>query len=283
MQPTSSPSGDPVGQRPADQDGAGTLVLTATNTYTGGTTISAGTLQIGNGGTTGSLAGNVTNNAALAFNRSDRVTFGGVDFRYRFGEPIGSGTTTLGGVNTYTGGTTITAGTLAGSATSFGSGAITDNAALVIDQPAEAAFANAINGTGSFTKQGAGRLNYTGTGTLSGATTVAAGLLSVNGSLANSAVTVLSGASLGGTGTVGATTIQSGGTIAPGNSIGTLQVNGALHPGVRLDLSGRSRSQHQRLRPHRRHWHGDLAKRRRAQRDQNPSPAIIGWARSTPC
>jgi uncharacterized protein with beta-barrel porin domain len=48
----------------------------------------------------------------------------------------------------------------------------------------------------------------------------------VNGSLANSAVTVQSGATLGGNGTVGATTIQSGGAIAPGNSIGTLHVNG---------------------------------------------------------
>jgi outer membrane autotransporter protein len=122
----------------------------------------------------------------------------------------------------------ISGGTLTGSATSFGSGAITDNAALVINQPTDAAFANVLNGSGSFTKSGAGRLNYTGTGTLSGPTSVTAGLLSVNGALASSAVTVASGASLGGNGTVGATTIQSGATIAPGNSIGTLHVNGAF-------------------------------------------------------
>ncbi|MFM9616301.1 hypothetical protein ACKI18_48615, partial [Streptomyces niveiscabiei] len=64
--------------------------------------------------------------------------------------------------------------------------------------------------------------------TLSGQTTVEAGKLSVNGSLANSAVTVLAGAALGGNGTVGSATIQSGGVIAPGNSIGTLSVNGNL-------------------------------------------------------
>ena len=51
--------------------GAGTLCLTASNTYSGGTTILGGTLEIGNGGTSGSIAGNVTDNAALAFNRSD--------------------------------------------------------------------------------------------------------------------------------------------------------------------------------------------------------------------
>jgi outer membrane autotransporter protein len=50
----------------------------------------------------------------------------------------------------------------------------------------------------------------------------------VNGAIASSAVTVATGATLGGTGTVGGTTIQSGGTLAPGNSIGTLNFNGNL-------------------------------------------------------
>ena len=58
--------------------GPGTEILTGTNTYTGTTSISAGTLQIGNGGTSGSIAGNVVDNAALAFDRSDSPIFAGV-------------------------------------------------------------------------------------------------------------------------------------------------------------------------------------------------------------
>ena len=58
--------------------GASTLTLTGDNTYTGATTISAGTLSIGNGGTSGSVVGNIVNNAALIFNRSDAVTYAGI-------------------------------------------------------------------------------------------------------------------------------------------------------------------------------------------------------------
>ncbi len=59
------------------QIGAGTTILTAANSYTGGTTIAAGTLQLGNGGTSGSITGDVADNGALAFDRSDVVSFGG--------------------------------------------------------------------------------------------------------------------------------------------------------------------------------------------------------------
>ena len=60
------------------KNGASTLVLTADNSYSGGTTINTGTLQVGNGGATGSLgSGPVLDNSALVFNRSGAVTVPG--------------------------------------------------------------------------------------------------------------------------------------------------------------------------------------------------------------
>ena len=87
--------------------------MTGTNTYSGATTISAGTLEVGSGGTTGTLgSGAITNNAALRINRSDAYTLGqnitGTGTLTQFG----AGTTTLTGTNTNSGVTTISAGTL---------------------------------------------------------------------------------------------------------------------------------------------------------------------------
>src|SRR5262249_26710150 len=65
------------GPRPIEKIGAGTLVFTAANTYSGPTTISAGTLVLGSGGTSGSILGNVVDNGSFAVNRSDIYTFSG--------------------------------------------------------------------------------------------------------------------------------------------------------------------------------------------------------------
>ncbi|MDP1159426.1 autotransporter-associated beta strand repeat-containing protein, partial [Klebsiella variicola] len=59
------------------QIGSGLTVLGGDNNYTGGTSISAGTLMIGEGGQSGAITGSVTNNGTLAFNRSDAFTFAG--------------------------------------------------------------------------------------------------------------------------------------------------------------------------------------------------------------
>ncbi len=92
--------------------GTGTLTLTGNNIYMGGTTIRAGTLQLGNGGTTGSIVGDVTDNGNLAFDRSNVLTFGGVISGTGSVQQNGTGTTVLVRDNTYTGTTTVNAGSL---------------------------------------------------------------------------------------------------------------------------------------------------------------------------
>jgi autotransporter-associated beta strand protein len=74
---------------------------------------------------------------------------------------------------------------------------------------------------------GSGETILTGASSYAGPTTVAAGLLTVNGSITSS-VFVNAGGTLGGSGVVGPTTILAGATLSPGNSVGTLTVNGNL-------------------------------------------------------
>ncbi|MCH8327254.1 MAG: autotransporter-associated beta strand repeat-containing protein, partial [Candidatus Marinimicrobia bacterium] len=96
-----------------NKSGTGKTTLIGANTYSGITTISAGTLQIGSGGTAGTLgSGNVTNNSALIFNRSDAISSSVVISGTGTLEQAGAGTLTLTGANTYSGVTTISAGKL---------------------------------------------------------------------------------------------------------------------------------------------------------------------------
>jgi autotransporter-associated beta strand protein len=96
--------------------GAGVLVLTGTDTYSGATTVTAGTLQIGAGGSTGSIASSgisLAGGTTLAFNRSGTLTYGGTLSGTGSLVQQGSGTTILNGASGgFAGATTITAGTL---------------------------------------------------------------------------------------------------------------------------------------------------------------------------
>jgi outer membrane autotransporter protein len=152
-----------VGNRPLIKYGTGTLTIAGDATYTGGTIINGGVLQLGIGGPSGGILGDVVDNGVLAFNRSDTYTFNG-----------------------------------------------------------------AISGTGGVVQFGTGKTILTAVNTYTGPTFVNGGALSVNGSIASSPVFVNFSGTLGGNGIVGPTTILAGGTLSPGNSVGTLTVNGNL-------------------------------------------------------
>ena len=164
-----------------------TLILTGNNTYTGGTTVSAGTLDIGNGGTSGSIAGNVSltdPSSILRFNRSDAVTFSGAISGGGTLAKLGAGTLILTGDSTYAGATTVSEGTLQlGNGGTTGSIAGTVNvgtgATLSINRSDNLTFANVVTGSGGLTKLAGNTLTLTGENTYAGGTTVSAGTLRI--------------------------------------------------------------------------------------------------------
>jgi fibronectin-binding autotransporter adhesin len=131
--------------------GSGTLALSASSTYSGGTLISAGTLLFTNGG---SVAGNITNNAALLFNRSDATTVTNAISGTGALTKAGNGTITLSGSNSYAGATLVSGGTLAlNSTTGSAAGSTTSvtvggTATLLISQ------SNQVNNSATVTLSG---------------------------------------------------------------------------------------------------------------------------------
>jgi fibronectin-binding autotransporter adhesin len=213
------------------KQGAGAWILDRDFTTSRAVTISAGLLQIGNGGTVGSVTGNVANSGTLAFHRSNAYTYSGTVSGAGQVFQLGTGTTILTGNNTYTGGTTISAGTLqlgAGGLTGTVAGNILNNGALVINRSNAFSLSGAISGTGRVAHLGTGTTTFTNVHTYSGATIVNAGSLLVDGELTASVVTVKDGATLGGSGSVFGAIVESGGSLSPGNSPGALNFTGDL-------------------------------------------------------
>ncbi|WP_431256317.1 autotransporter-associated beta strand repeat-containing protein [Roseateles chitinivorans] len=156
------------------KQGAGTLTLSAVNTYAGGTTISTGTVV---GSSTSFGAGAIVDNASLVLNQTSDGTMANAIAGSGSVAKQGGGSLTMSGANTYGGGTTISAGTLIGSAGSFGVGAIRNDAALILDQATDAALSSPVSGSGTVTKRGSGTLTLEGANTYAGGTTINEGAL----------------------------------------------------------------------------------------------------------
>lgn len=210
------------GSAPFVKTGFGKLTLAADTNFSGAITITEGSLQLGNGGTTGAVIGDILNNAELAFSRSGDAPFNNAISGTGSVIHHGPGTLQLGAANTFTGTTTITGGTIAlfngfalqnstlsyqaaggtldfdfnGAATLGGltgdkdlvlTNAIPGPVDLTVGGNNESTtYTGAFSGTGSLIKAGTGTLTLAGGAhTYAGATTVNAGILELqSGSIA---------------------------------------------------------------------------------------------------
>ena len=240
---------------------SGTTIFTANQSYTGGTVIgAAGTLQLGQGGTGGSIQGNVANGGALIFDRSDNVAFTGAISGSGSVTQQGAGVTVLSGANTYTGATAINGGTLqllgtgsiaassgvaiaggnfdisalSGAGTTIGdlagTGAVAlGSHALTLGTSNSTTFGGVIadggiagGSGGALIKQGGGTFQLTGANTYTGGTTIDGGTLALTGAGSIAASKGL---------TVNAGTFDIAGT-ASGASIASLDGNGSVKLGA---------------------------------------------------
>jgi fibronectin-binding autotransporter adhesin len=214
--------------------GGGALQTTATFTTPRPVTLNAGGGSfLPNAGTTLTLAGAVGGAGGLTMAGGGTLVLAGAS-SYSGGTTVNAGTLHLGlgaslspgGALTVNGGifnlngNTQTVGALSGTGGTIALGAGT----LTTNSSANTTLATQIIGTGGLTKQGLGALNLTGTNTYTGPTSVIAGTLAVNGSLTSN-VAVGAAGTLGGNGTITGL-VTNNGIIAPGNSIGTLTING---------------------------------------------------------
>ena len=190
--------------------GPGTLVLAASNTYSGSTAIGGGTLQIGNGTSGEGLASpTVSNSGTLAFDNADSVTYSGSISGAGSLAMSGSGLLILSGSNTYSGGTAIGSGTLQiGNGTSgegLASPTVSNRGTLAFNHADSLTYSGSIAGTGSLVKTGSGVLTLNGSNSYSGGTTVSGGILdiAVGAALPGGGVTTIRGNGMLGFGTIG--------------------------------------------------------------------------------
>ncbi|HAK3373170.1 TPA: fibronectin-binding autotransporter adhesin ShdA [Salmonella enterica] len=170
------------------KSGSDELIVTGDNTYSGGTTISGGTLTADHADSLGT--GAVANSGVLQVGEGElENTLSGSGSLVK----TGTGELTLSGDNTYSGGTTITGGTLtADYADSLGSGDIDNSGVLKVG---EGDLENTLSGSGSLVKTGTGELTLSGNNTYSGGTTITGGTLTADhadslgtGTIANNGV-----------------------------------------------------------------------------------------------
>ncbi|MDA3304758.1 MULTISPECIES: autotransporter outer membrane beta-barrel domain-containing protein [Stenotrophomonas] len=213
------------------QAGGGTVVLSGHVAHSGGTRVAAGTLQIGDGGSRGTLGGDVSlaGGTYLDVDRNDTFLLSARVAGDGALRQIGSGTTVLDADHRYAGGTFIAAGALRlGNGGTSGSvtGAIDNQGWLEFNRSDDVLLDNAVSGTGGLVQMGTGTLRIADDQAYTGATRVLAGALQVDGSI-RSATEVASNAMLSGNGTIHGDVVNAG-VIRPGsgNDYGRLTIQG---------------------------------------------------------
>lgn len=202
--------------------GSGTLTLGGANTYSGGTTVSGGTLA----GTTTSLHGNIVDNANVTFDQAGNGVYGGIISGSGSVTKAGSGTVTFTGANSYAGGTFVNGGTLVGTTDSLRGAIVVGGGQVRFDQTIDGTLQGTLSGSGGTTKNGAGTLRLDGAQQLAGLLNIQQGTVALSGSLPGSAA-VRSGAAFTMNGSVGGTVnVDAGGLFNGSGSIGGLSVAG---------------------------------------------------------
>ena len=172
-------STDLSGSGQLTKTGAGTLKLTGTNSYSGGTDVVAGRLV----GSVGSIQGNlaISGGAAAEFYETGTASFAGTILGEGKLIKTGAGALTLSGTNMYSGGTDVEAGKLIGTAASIkGPLALLAGATVEFDQAIKGTFSGNISGEGKLIKSNIGELILTGINTYSGGTVITGGLISIS-------------------------------------------------------------------------------------------------------